>query len=155
MPYYRFVMYDLGGSFIWALAYLLAGFFGDGDLAKRSARFFAILGHFAAAIFVLMVAQPHVLAASWKQRRFLLSVRELRLEPEELLRMIQDADRQGNIPPYIVDLRHPLDYLPDPRVLPHTVRVSPPISPRIRLTFPATATSSSTAPDPLRRPAPR
>ena len=39
--------------------------------------------------------------------------------------MIQTADRQGNIPPYIVDLRHPLDYLPDPRVLPHTVRVSP------------------------------
>ena len=24
-----------------------------------------------------------------------------------------------------MDLRHPLDYLPDPRVLPHTVRVSP------------------------------
>ena len=123
MPYPRFVLFDLAGSFIWALAYLLAGYF-FGDLAKRSARFLAILGHFAAIIFVLMVAGL-MFYRVWKQRRFLLSVRELRLEPEELLQMIEVADRQGNIPPYIVDLRHPLDYLPDPRVLPHTVRVSP------------------------------
>jgi rhodanese-related sulfurtransferase len=61
----------------------------------------------------------------WKQRRFLMSVRELRLEPAELFDMIETANRQGNIPPFIVDLRHPLDYLPDPRVLPGTVRVSP------------------------------
>ena len=27
--------------------------------------------------------------------------------------------------PYIVDLRHPLDYLPDPRVLPGAVRIGP------------------------------
>jgi len=31
-----------------------------------------------------------------------------------------DADH-----PYIVDLRHPLDYLPDPRVLPGAVRIGP------------------------------
>jgi rhodanese-related sulfurtransferase len=61
----------------------------------------------------------------WKQRRFLQSVRELRLEPAELLDMIETANRQGNITPFIVDLRHPLDYLPDPRVLPGSVRVSP------------------------------
>ena len=27
--------------------------------------------------------------------------------------------------PYIVDLRHPLDYLPDPRVLPGAIPLSP------------------------------
>lgn len=123
MPYPRFAAYDMAGSLIWSLAYFLAGFF-FGDLARRSERFFAILGHFAAAIFVLMVF-GFMFYRVWKQRRFLLSVRELRLEPEELMQMIETAERQGNIPPYIVDLRHPLDYLPDPRVLPHTVRVSP------------------------------
>ena len=111
------------GSLIWSLAYILAGFF-FGDFAKRSGPFFAMLGHFAVAIFVLMVLGL-TFYRFWKQRRFLISVRELRLEPAELLDMIETADRQGNIPPYIVDLRHPLDYLPDPRVLPHTVRVSP------------------------------
>ena len=31
----------------------------------------------------------------------------------------------GGQNPYIVDLRHPLDYLPDPRVLPGAIRLSP------------------------------
>ena len=123
MRYGRFITYDMAGSVIWSVAYFLAGYF-FGDLARRSERFFSMLGHFAAAIFVLMVI-GFMFQRVWKQRRFLLSVRELRLEPEVLLQMIETADRQGNIPPYIVDLRHPLDYLPDPRVLPHTVRVSP------------------------------
>jgi membrane protein DedA with SNARE-associated domain/rhodanese-related sulfurtransferase len=123
MPYMRFVVYDLAGSFVWALAYLLAGFF-FGDIAQRSQAFFAMLGHFAVLIFVLMVAGL-MFYRVWKQRRFLLSVRELRLEPAELLQMIETSERQGNIPPFIVDLRHPLDYLPDPRVVPGSVRLSP------------------------------
>ena len=123
MPYTRFVVYDLGGSAIWALAYLLAGYF-FGDMAKRSQAFFSMLGHFAVLIFVLMVFGL-MFWKFWKQRAFLTSVRQLRLEPAELLRMIETATRQGNIPPFIVDLRHPLDYLPDPRVVPGSVRVSP------------------------------
>ncbi len=123
MPYARFFVYDLAGSVIWALAYLLAGFF-FGDIASRSQRFFSMLGHFAVLIFVLMVLGL-MFWRFWKQRSFLLSVRQLRLEPSELLQMIETAERQGNIPPFIVDLRHPLDYLPDPRVLPGAVRVSP------------------------------
>jgi membrane protein DedA with SNARE-associated domain/rhodanese-related sulfurtransferase len=123
MPYLRFLVYDLVGSAIWALAYLLAGFF-FGDIAKRSQRFFAILGHFAVLIFVLMVLGL-MFRKVWKQRKFLASVRQMRLEPKELMDMIEMAADQGNIPPYIVDLRHPLDYLPDPRVLPGAVRVSP------------------------------
>ena len=123
MRYPRFVLYDLAGSIIWTFAYVLAGRF-FGDIAERSARFFAILGHFAVVIFVLMVF-GFMFQRIWKQRRFLASVHELRLEPAELLRMIETAERHGNIPPFIVDLRHPLDYLPDPRVLPGSVRVSP------------------------------
>lgn len=123
MPYARFLLYDLAGSAIWALAYLLAGRF-FGDLALRSERLFSVLGRFAVVIFILMVVGL-MLWRVWKQRRFLLSVREMRLEPAELLDLIETAERQDNIPPFIVDLRHPLDYLPDPRVLPGALRVSP------------------------------
>ena len=123
MPYLRFITYDLAGSTIWALAYLLTGRF-FGDVAKRSERFFSMLGHSAVVIFVLMVLSL-MFYRVWKQRKFLMSVRELRLEPAQLLDMIDTAKRQGNIAPFIVDLRHPLDYLPDPRVLPGAVRVSP------------------------------
>jgi len=123
MPYPRFFLYDIAGSLVWALAYLLAGFF-FGDIAKRSAPFFSLLGHFAVAIFFIMVIGL-MFQRFWRQRVFLKGVRQSRLEPDELLKMIEMAETQGNIPPFIVDLRHPLDYLPDPRVLPGAVRVSP------------------------------
>ena len=123
MPYGRFVVYDLAGSALWALAYLLAGFF-FGDIAQRSQGFFAMLGHFAVFIFVAMVLGL-MFWKFWKQRRFLAGVKQMRLEPAELMGMIEMAEQQGNIPPFIVDLRHPLDYLPDPRVVPGSVRVSP------------------------------
>ena len=60
-----------------------------------------------------------------KQRRFLDRVRELRLEPEELKAMLDQASQAEADHPFIVDLRHPLDYLPDPRVLPGAVRIGP------------------------------
>jgi len=60
-----------------------------------------------------------------KQRKFLQQVRELRLEPTELKAMLDAAEASGNTPPFIVDLRHPLDYLPDPRVLPGALRIGP------------------------------
>ena len=123
MVYPRFMLYDLAGSAIWALAYILGGRF-FGDVAKKSAPFFAVLGHFAVVIFILMVLGIMAYKV-WKQRAFLTSVRQSRVEPEELLKMIEVAQRDGNIAPFIVDLRHPLDYLPDPRVLPGAVRVSP------------------------------
>ncbi len=95
---------------MWAEAFLLAGRF-FGDLAQKSTRFFHWLGHFAFAIFVLMVLglMAHRIL---KQRKFLQQVRELRLEPEELKAMIDQAKEQGNKAPFIIDLRHPLDYLP-------------------------------------------
>jgi membrane protein DedA with SNARE-associated domain/rhodanese-related sulfurtransferase len=123
MPYLRFLAFDLAGSLIWVLVYLLTGRF-FGDLLKRSQMLLTIMGHFAVAIFVLAVLGM-MLQRFWKQQRFLKNVRQMRLEPAELNQMIESAARQGNIPPFIVDLRHPLDYLPDPRVLPGAVRVSP------------------------------
>jgi membrane protein DedA with SNARE-associated domain/rhodanese-related sulfurtransferase len=123
MPYTRFLIYDTVGSILWAEAYLLAGRF-FGDIAKRSAPFFHWLGHFAFAIFVLMVL-GFVAYRMWKQQKFLGQVRSMRLERDELKLMLDTAAAQGNIPPFIVDLRHPLDYLPDPRVLPGALRIGP------------------------------
>lgn len=123
MPYARFFLWDLAGSLIWAEAFLLAGRF-FGDVAQKSAPFFHWLGHFAFAIFVLMVLSLMAYRIL-KQRKFLQQVRELRLEPAELKAMLDDAELHGNRPPFIVDLRHPLDYKPDPRVLPGALRIGP------------------------------
>jgi membrane protein DedA with SNARE-associated domain/rhodanese-related sulfurtransferase len=123
MPFGRFLSYDLAGSVLWAGAYLLAGMF-FGDIAKKSAVFFHLLGHFAGALFILMVVGFFTQRVV-KQRRFVANVRRMRLEPEELMAMITEAEKTGECAPFIVDLRHPLDYLPDPRVLPGAVRVGP------------------------------
>jgi len=123
MSYPRFLFWDLAGSLIWGETFILAGRF-FGDLAKRSAPFFAWLGHFAFFIFAAMVL-GFLAHRIWKQRKFLQQVREMRLEPSELKTMLDDAETGGTTPPFIVDLRHPLDYLPDPRVLPGALRIGP------------------------------
>ncbi|HMF53996.1 MAG TPA: VTT domain-containing protein [Edaphobacter sp.] len=155
MPYARFIVWDIAGSILWAETFLLAGRF-FGDIAKKSAPFFHWLGQFAFAIFILMVL-GFMAHRVLKQRKFLLQVRELRLEPQELKQMMDVAAEQGNIPPFIVDLRHPLDYLPDPRVLPGALRIGPneirqhsEIIPRDRdvvlyCTFPSEETSAKLA----------
>ena len=108
---------------IWAESYLLAGRF-FGDVAKRSAPLFHLLSRFALGIFVLLVVGLMVHRV-YKNRRFLIELRASRIEPAELLAMLRTAHDQGNTPPFIVDLRHPLDYLPDPRVLPGALRLGP------------------------------
>jgi membrane protein DedA with SNARE-associated domain/rhodanese-related sulfurtransferase len=123
MPYMRFVLWDLAGSFIWAEAFLLPGRF-FGDVAQKSAPFFHWLGHFAFAIFVVMVLG--VMSYRFlKTRKFLQQVREMRLEPQELKALMDQAATLGNRPPFVVDLRHPLDYKPDPRVIPGALRIGP------------------------------
>jgi membrane protein DedA with SNARE-associated domain/rhodanese-related sulfurtransferase len=123
MSYPRFLAWDLAGSLIWGESFILAGRF-FGDLAKKSAPFFAWLGHFAIVIFVFMVL-GFLAYRIWKQRKFLQQVRELRLEPSELKLMLDESEKLGTPAPFIVDLRHPLDYLPDPRVLPGALRIGP------------------------------
>ncbi len=124
MAYPRFLAYDLVGAILWAEAYLLAGRF-FGDLAKRLAPpFFAWLGHFAFFIFIAMVL-GFVGYRIYQQRKFLSQVRSMRLDPVELKQMLDSSAEHNTTPPFIVDLRHPLDYLPDPRVLPGALRIGP------------------------------
>src|SRR5271168_3844398 len=82
MPFERFLLWDLAGSVLWAGAYLMAGRF-FGDLAKKSASFFDLLGHFAVALVLLMVLGLLAYRVI-RQRRFLKQVQAMRLEPEEL-----------------------------------------------------------------------
>lgn len=123
MSYPKFLLYDLAGSLIWAEAYILAGRF-FGDLIKKSAPLFHMVEHSAFFLFIAMVL-GFLAYRVFKQRKFLQQVRDLRLEPAELKEMLDDAAASHTTPPFIVDLRHPLDYLPDPRVLPGALRIGP------------------------------
>jgi membrane protein DedA with SNARE-associated domain/rhodanese-related sulfurtransferase len=123
ISYSTFLAYDMAGTLIWAGTWLFAGRF-FGDLAKRSSDFFALLGHFGIALVALMVVALLVYRLV-KRRQFLVELRGLRLEPGQLMAMIDDAAREGLDPPFIIDLRHPLDVLTDPLVLPGALRIGP------------------------------
>jgi membrane protein DedA with SNARE-associated domain/rhodanese-related sulfurtransferase len=123
MSYLTFVVYDMTGTLIWAGAWLFAGRF-FGDLARRSSDFFAVLGRFGIALVILMVVVLLVYRLV-KRRQFFTELRGLRLEPAQLMAMIADAELNGLNPPFIIDLRHPLDVLTDPLVLPGALRIGP------------------------------
>ena len=122
-PYTRFVAYDMAGTLLWAGAWLFAGRF-FGDLAKRSSHLFAVLAHYALLLLVVAVVGV-VLYRFVRWRMFLRELRGLRLEPKQLLAMMDDARREGLEPPFVVDLRHVLDLESDPYVLPGAIRIGP------------------------------
>ena len=123
MGYGAFVMYDMAGTLGWASAWLFGGRF-LGDLIERNSRWLTVLTHFAVALVLLAVVAVLVIRYV-RKLRFLRELRGLRLEPGQLMAMIADAERAGKEPPFIVDLRHPLDVLSDPLVLPHALRIGP------------------------------
>jgi membrane protein DedA with SNARE-associated domain/rhodanese-related sulfurtransferase len=118
MKYPVFLAYDLAGALMWASAAVLSGRF-FGDVIKRDPGVLAWFGH-SAGILILLAIVGFLFYRVWKQRSFLKQLETARLEPTELKQMLDAGEN-----PFIVDLRHPLDYLPDPRVLPGAVRISP------------------------------
>ena len=110
MRYRVFLAYDLAGALFWAATLTVIGRF-FGDVLRVHPEALSWMEHFAGALFLLAVIGLLGYRV-WKQKAFLQQVRTSRMDPAELKRMLD-----GGQNPYIVDLRHPLDYLPDPRVL--------------------------------------
>lgn len=118
MAYRHFVLYDTSGILLWAFACALGGrIFGDELRLHPNALDWVTRS--GVVLFVLLLI-GFLVWRFFRQRAFLREIRMARLDPHELKAMI---DR--NQPVYIVDLRHPLDYLPDPRTLPGAVMMTP------------------------------
>lgn len=118
MEYRSFLIYDSAGTLFWGASFVFLGRF-FGDAIRKDQRFLHWMGNSAAVVFLLLLVALLV-ARIWLRQSFLRRVRTLRLDPEDLKAML---DRGEDV--YIVDLRHPLDYLPDPRVLPGAIRMQP------------------------------
>ncbi len=114
MPYRTFLQSDLVGSLLYSLTFTLVGRF-FGDVLKRHPIMWSQFGHYAGALFVLLVL-GFLGYRVYKQQSFLRQIRGSTIEPEELKAMLDRGE-----PVHIIDLRHPLDYLPDPRKLPGAI----------------------------------
>jgi membrane protein DedA with SNARE-associated domain len=118
VPYGRFLLFDLIGGLFWTLTYALTGFLFSKQL-DHIARDAHLLGGGFLILFITGVI-AYVLYR-WRDReRFLRQVKGDRITPDELKHELESGMR-----PVIIDLRHPLDVLTDPRTLPGALQISP------------------------------
>ena len=118
MSYARFILFDGLGASLWLTAILTVGRF-FGDLLKRDPSLLGWMGRFGGVLLILAVIGflvGRLIRRSMVLRRLIAS----RLEPEELKKLLDSGE-----PLYIVDLRHPLELLPDPFTLPGALHISP------------------------------
>jgi membrane protein DedA with SNARE-associated domain/rhodanese-related sulfurtransferase len=114
----RFLLFDAAGATLWISALLSAGRL-FGDALKRDPSLLNWVGRFSGSLLVLGILAFFV-GRIVRRRRFLRKLVDSRLEPDELKRQL-DAGEQV----FIVDLRHPLELLPDPFTLPGALHFSP------------------------------
>ena len=118
LPYGRFLLFDLIGGLLWSLAFTLLGFIFSKQL-DRIAADAHLLGGWLLMLFLTGVI-AYVLYR-WREReRFIEQVKGDRITPDELKHQLEAGEHVD-----IIDLRHPLDVLTDPRTLPGALQISP------------------------------
>ncbi|MGA7342737.1 MAG: VTT domain-containing protein [Terracidiphilus sp.] len=118
MSFAPFLLYDGIGATLWVGTLLAAGRF-FGDLLKRDASVLHWVGRFSGALLALGIL-GFFLGRLYRRSVVLKKLAAARLEPEELKRQLDAGEKV-----YIVDLRHPLELLPDPFMLPGALHFSP------------------------------
>ncbi|MGA2634158.1 MAG: VTT domain-containing protein [Terracidiphilus sp.] len=118
MGYWQFLLYDAMGGLLWLGTLLAAGRF-FGDLLRRNPSLLDWAGRFSGALLLLGIFGFFMLRV-YRRRMVLKELIAARLEPEELKKQL-DAGEQV----YIIDLRHPLELVPDPFTLPGAIHFSP------------------------------
>jgi membrane protein DedA with SNARE-associated domain/rhodanese-related sulfurtransferase len=118
MGFGAFLLFDGIGSALWVIVLLAIGRF-FGDLLNHDTRVLDWAGRFSGALLLLGVVGFFV-ARIVRRRMILRRLAAARMEPEELKQHLD-----GGLPVFIVDLRHPLELLPEPFTLPGALHFSP------------------------------
>jgi membrane protein DedA with SNARE-associated domain/rhodanese-related sulfurtransferase len=118
MSFAEFLFFDAIGASAW-LGILLAVGRLFGDALKRDPSLLNWVGRFSGALLALGIL-AFLVARIMRRRMVLKELVSARLEPEELKRQLDAGE-----PVFIVDLRHPLELLPDPFTLPGALHFSP------------------------------
>jgi membrane protein DedA with SNARE-associated domain/rhodanese-related sulfurtransferase len=113
----RFLVLNGVGSLIWAACFALVGYIPARKLPID------IMIEEALGWLLLLVVVAVVVHVVWKyvqRERFIRSLRVSRITVDEVKAALDRGDR-----PFIVDLRHMLEFVVDPRTVPTAVRISP------------------------------
>jgi membrane protein DedA with SNARE-associated domain len=118
VPLWSFIISDLVGGLLYVGAYLVAGRLLGDSIDRISAIAASIRS--AALVLAFLAAVGIVGWRFYKRRRAEIKLRVARISPQEVRDLIAAGEN-----PYIVDLRHPLDMLVDPRMIPGATRMTP------------------------------
>jgi membrane protein DedA with SNARE-associated domain len=113
-----FLFFDGFGATLWVGTMLVIGRV-FGDLLKRDTSLLDWAGRFSGGLLILGIIGFFV-GRIYRRRLVLKKLAASRLEPEELKKQLDAGE-----PVFIVDLRHPLELLPDPFTLPGAQHFSP------------------------------
>jgi membrane protein DedA with SNARE-associated domain len=115
----RFTALNSIGTFVWVVTLALTGWISMRPLewSDLAAAVFGMLPLWLLIIFLVNGAWKYV-----QRRRFIRSLRMARITPQELFARLQSAEDER---PIIIDLRHPLDVLADPRTIPGALNILP------------------------------
>jgi membrane protein DedA with SNARE-associated domain len=114
----QFLFFDWLGALLWASAFAGLGLAFSKQL-DRVADDVARFGSWS-VVMVVAAAVGYIAFKFYQRQKFLNEVAGSRIAPEELKAKLDSGE-----PMTIIDLRHPLDLLPDPRTLPGALRISP------------------------------
>jgi membrane protein DedA with SNARE-associated domain len=114
----QFLLADWLGALLWACAFAGLGLAFSHQL-DRIADDVARFGSWAIVLIVLSIV-GYIAYKFYQRRRFLKNVAGARIAPGELKAKLDAGEAVT-----IIDLRHPLDLLPDPRTLPGALQISP------------------------------
>ena len=118
MGFASFLLFDGIGASLWIGVLLVIGRW-FGDALKHDPSLLNWAGRFSGALLILGIA-GFFLGRLVRRRAVLKKLAASRLEPQELKALLDAGE-----PVYIVDLRHPLELVPDPFTLPGAMHFSP------------------------------
>ncbi|HVC91882.1 MAG TPA: DedA family protein/thiosulfate sulfurtransferase GlpE [Acidobacteriaceae bacterium] len=116
MRFVTFLLFDTLGILLWVGAFLGLGYLFGNELDK-------IAGYVSKFGFLLLVILLCGALAAYlglkytRQQQFLRQLRMARITPEELKQKLDSNEEVA-----IVDLRHPLEFLPEPYSIPGSIR---------------------------------
>ena len=114
----RFLLLDAMGALLYFGSAVTVGYLFSEKL-ELVALYLARMGKVAVVLLAMLLA-GYILRKYLARRRFQRELWMARITPEELKSQLDAGE-----PIAIVDLRHPLDFLPYPQVLPGAIRMSP------------------------------
>ncbi len=124
----RFLLFNGLGSLLWAAVFALAGYIPAKKL-PIDVMLEAAAGWLLALLVVALIA--NVIWKYVQRQRFIRSLRISRMSVQELKEAIDRGER-----PFVVDLRHKLEFLVNPRTVSTAVRIAPDELPMRRAELP-------------------